>query len=230
MSPYTANVFVCMSLIAVTLCSCIHDEGNVTVKDTKLLIYSDEAISFEYPDWPDVSPDDDEIFMLKSDGSSVFSAARYPVPSSLMIDEMEKNLGAVFNGEYGYYLLDADGNELNAITRVLYSDYGAYALTIAGTDQPDKSLLSSARRISRDLNIKEGIGIMPIPINGDASLLPEACREARNLGAEVISWYFFWGGLEDDWSVADYIMECLSHEGKSETVRGGASHAGGSSV
>ena len=59
---------------------------------------------------------------------------------------------------------------------------------------------------------------MPIPANGDGSLLPQACREARNLGAEVISWYFFWGGLEDDWAVADYIMESLSLEGKSVVV------------
>jgi hypothetical protein len=59
---------------------------------------------------------------------------------------------------------------------------------------------------------------MPIPVNGDATFLPQACREARSLGAEVISWYFFWGGLENDWTVADCVMECLSHEGESLAV------------
>ena len=64
----------------------------------------------------------------KSNGSSVFSAARYPVPSTLLVQEMKKNLGAVFDGEYGYYLLNSGGNELNAITRVLYSDYETFLL------------------------------------------------------------------------------------------------------
>ncbi len=59
---------------------------------------------------------------------------------------------------------------------------------------------------------------MPIPANGDSSLIPEACRLARDLGADIISWYFFWGGLEDDWTVADCVMECLTYEGKSVAV------------
>jgi hypothetical protein len=209
------GVVACLVVAVVISGACSGGEAN---EDAGFLPYSDEAISFEYPDWPDVSPEEDEIFLLKTNGSSVFSAARYAVPSTLLMQEMEENLGAVFDGEYGYYLINSGSNELNAITRVLYSDYATYALTIASTEQPDKRLLLSAKCNKRALNVKEGLGLMPIPIHGDASFLPQACREARSLGADVVSWYFFWGGLEDDWTVADHIMACLSHEGKSVVV------------
>ncbi len=187
-------------------------------EDTKFLVYSDEAITFEYPDWPDASPEDNETFLLKSNGSSVFSAARYAAPSPLFIQGMKETVGAVFEGEYGYYKLDSGNGELNAITRVLYSDYATYTFTIATAGQPDKSLLSSAKRNRRTLNTKEGIGIMPIPANGDAAFLPQACREARSLGSDVISWYFFWAETEEDWTIAGCILDCLSHEGKSVVV------------
>jgi len=209
------GLLICLVVAAVVSGACSGGKGNT---DTRLLTYTNEAITFEYPDWPDVSPEEEEIFLLKSNGSSVFSAARYSVPTTLLIQQMKKNLGATFDGEYGYYSLNSDGNELNAITRILYSDYETYALTIASIDQPDKSLLFSAKCNKRALNVKERVGIMPIPINGDASFLSQACREARSLGAEVIPWYFFWGGLEDDWTIADCIMECLSHEGESVVV------------
>lgn len=104
------------------------------------------------------------------------------------------------------------------MSRVLYSNYHTYLITYAGDNITDKSLLASAQVKDRPLNLKEGVGIMPIPANGDSSLIPEACRLARDLGADIISWYFFWGGLEDDWTVADCVMECLTYEGKSVAV------------
>jgi hypothetical protein len=188
------------------------------VEDAVFLTYSDKAISFEYPDWPDVAPDEVEIFLLKSNGTEVFSAARYPVPSTLMKQEMERNLGAVFDGEYAYHRLGSGETALNAITRVLYSDYQTYTLTLAGPVTPDAGLLSTAVCRSRELNTRDNVGIMPIPPNCDSALLTSSIREARSLGAGVVSWYFFWGGLEDDWTVADYIMEGLSHEGKAVVV------------
>jgi len=211
------GIVICLVVAVASSGACSGGKVNEN-EEAGFLTYSDEAISFEYPDWSDVSPQEDEVFLLKSDGSSVFSAARYSVPSTLLIQEMKKNLAATFDGEYGYYLLGSDETKLNAITRVLYSNYETYTLTIASAGQPDKSLLTSAKCVKRELNAKERVGLMPIPINGDAAFLSQACREARSLGAGVISWYFFWGGLEDDWTVADCVMECLSHEGKAVVV------------
>jgi hypothetical protein len=208
-------IIICLAATAVISGACSEEK---TAEDTKFLTYSDEAITFEYPDWPDVSPEEEEIFLLKSDGADVFSAARYPVPSTMMRREMEQNLGAVFEGEYAYHRLGSDEMALNAVTRVLYSDYETYTLTLAGPETPDAGLLSTAECKTRELHTREKVGIMPIPVNCDSALLTSAFREARSLGAEVISWYFFWGGLEEDWAVADYVMEGLSHEGKSVVV------------
>jgi hypothetical protein len=156
--------------------------------------------------------------MLKSNGTNAFSAARYPVPSALMRQQLEQNLGATFEGEYAYHSLGSDEAALKAVTRVLYCDYETYTLTLAGPETPDAGLLAVAKCKARELNIRDGVGIMPIPINCDSAMITSAFREARGLGAEVISWYFFWGGLEEDWAVADYVMEGLSHEGKSVAV------------
>jgi hypothetical protein len=204
--------------LVIVLAMSVACPGEKANKDTEILVYSDESITFEYPDWPDVSTEEDGVFIFKSNGASVFSAARYPVPSTLLIREMKRNLGAVFSGEYGSFLMESDDDELKAITRVLYSNYETYALTVYSTGQPDKRLLVTAKCNKRPLKIKERTGIMPMPANGDATLLPQACREARSLGAEVIDWYFFWGDMEDGWTVADSVMECLSHEGKSAVV------------
>jgi hypothetical protein len=182
--------------------------------NTGYLTYSDEVITFQYPDWPDVTPEKAEIFILKSNGTEVFSASRYAIPSTLMTDQMEQNLDAVFDGEYAYHELGS----LKAVTRVLYSDYHTYTLTLAGPETPDAGLLNSAVCTARELPVLEGVGFMPIPPNCDSASIPFACREARTLGADVISWYFFWGGLYEDWSVADYVMEGLSHEGKAVPV------------
>ena len=218
MTPYRTGLFILIILITIISAGCNTGEGNGNTGDIEMLTYSDEAISFEYPDWAEIASDEEEVFLLRSDGSNVFFASRYPVPSTLMMQEMEKNLGAVFDGEYCFYKLDSEGNKLNAISRIIHSDYQTYVITIASAGQPDKNLLSSVRSVRRTLTLKDGVGLMPIPANGDASLLPQACREARTLGAEVISWYFFWGDLADDWTVADCVMECLSYEGKSVAV------------
>ena len=58
-------------------------------------IDSDSAISFEYPDWPEISPDEENIFLFRSDGTNIFFAASYPISSALFIQEMEKNLGDI---------------------------------------------------------------------------------------------------------------------------------------
>ena len=215
MRPICTSIFVFLIIIAVisNACSLEHNTEN-----EELLTYSDDAITFQYPDWEDVSPDEDEIFILKSNGTEVFSAARYPVPSAMLVRELERNMEAVIDGEYAYYVLDPDGSAMNAVTRILYSDYATYALTVAGSEKPDASLLGTAICKTRELNTIAGVGIMPIPPNCDSALLTSAFKEARSLGAEVISWYFFWGGLEDDWSVADYVMEGLSLEGRSVVV------------
>ena len=189
-----------------------------TEETTPLLTWTDDAVSFEYPDWQEVESDEEAIFLFRSNGESVFFASRYPVSSALLKQELVKNLGAEFYGDYGYYTLDTGDAGLDAITRVLYSDYHTYLVTIASANNTDKSILSSVKRVERTLNTRGNIGIMPIPVNGDASFLPQACRKARDLGAGVLSWYFFWGGLENDWTVADCVMECLSHEGKTAAV------------
>ena len=182
------------------------------------LIYSDDAITFQYPDWPDVTPPEKELFIVKSDGTEIFSAARYPVPVSTLKKDLEKNLGAVFDGEYAYYTLDSDGQPMESVTRLLFSDYETYALSLAGPERPDARLLETAATKSRELNPIEGVGIMPMPANGEFPLLNDACRQARSLGAEVLDFYFFWGWLADDWDVSDNIMPYLSHEGKSAVV------------
>lgn len=207
-------ILICLVAAGVVSGACSEEKA---IDDT-FITYSNEAITFEYPDWPDVSPEEDEIFLLKSNGSEVFSAARYPVPSTMMRREMEQNLGAVFDGEYAYYRVGSDESAPYAVTRLLYSDYETYALTLAGPETPDAGLLSRAVCTARELNTREKVGIMPIPINCDSAMITSAIRESRSLGAEVVSWYFFWGGLEDDWAVADYVMEGLSHEGKSVVV------------
>ncbi|MFC2045220.1 hypothetical protein ACFLUH_00880 [Chloroflexota bacterium] len=208
-------IIICLAATAVISGACSEEK---TVDSMEFLTYSNEAITFKYPDWPDVAPEEDEIFLLKTNGTEVFSAARYPVPSTLMKRELEQNIGAVFDGEYAYHKLGTGSSALNAVTRLLYSDYETYTLTIAGQETPDASLLDTAECKTRELNTRDKVGIMPVPAYGDASLLTSACREARSLGAEVISWYFFWSGLADDWAVADYVMEGLSHEGKSVVV------------
>ena len=127
-------------------------------------------------------------------------------------------MDARIEDEYCYYKFDTGEKKLDAVSRILYSDYHTYLITYAGDIDTGKSLLASAQTRERPLTLKERVGIMPIPANGDSSLIPEACRLSRDLGADIISWYFFWGGLEDDWTVADCVMECLSLEGKSAAV------------
>jgi len=195
MKTSLALIIICLVSTVVFSGACSDEKG---VEDKKILTYSNNAITFEYPDWPDVSPEEDEIFLLKSNGSNVFSAARYPIPSTLMRREMEQNLGAVFEGEYAYHSLDSDEAALNAVTRVLYSDYETYTLTVADSVTTDAGLLSTAVCKARELNTQDKVGIMPIPVNCDSAMITSAFREARSLGAEVISWYFFWGGLEED--------------------------------
>ena len=186
--------------------------------EPNLLAYSDEAITFEYPDWTESTPDDKAVFLFSSNGEDVFFASRYPVSSALLKQELEKNLDAKSEGEYLYYKFDTGEKKLDAVSRILYSNYHSYLLTYAGDTDTGKSLLASAQVKKRSLTLKEGVGIMPIPANDDSSLIPQACRLSRELGADIISWYFFWGGLEDDWTVADCVMECLSLEGKSAAV------------
>ena len=177
-------LLICLVITTVISGACSEEKG---VEDTKSLTYSNNAITFEYPDWPDVSPEEDEIFLLKSNGTEVFSAARYPVPSTMMKREMEQNLGAVFDGEYAYYRMGSDETAPYAVTRVFYSNYETYTLTLAGPETPDAGLLSRAVCKTRELNPREKVGIMPIPVNCDSSMITSAIREARGLGAEVVS-------------------------------------------
>ena len=173
-------ILICLVITTAISGACSEEQAN---EDIRFLTYSNEAITFEYPDWPDVAPDEEEIFLLRSNGTEVFSAARYPVPSTLMKREMEKNLGAVFEGEYVYHSLGSDEAVLNAVTRVLYSDYQTYTLTIAGSETPDAGLLSTAVCKARELNTRDKVGIMPIPVNCDSAMITSAFREARSLGA-----------------------------------------------
>jgi hypothetical protein len=182
------------------------------------LTYNDDDITFQYPDWPDMTPPEEEIFLLNSNGNQVFSAARYPVPVSTLKQDLEKNLGAVIEGEYAYYTLDAEGQPMESVTRLLFSDYQTYALSLMGPERPDYSLLETAEIKARELNTIEGVGIMPMPANGEFPLLSDACREGRTLGAEVLDFYFFWGWMADDWDVSDNVMPYLSYEGKSVAV------------
>ncbi|MBN2074743.1 MAG: hypothetical protein JW762_04250 [Dehalococcoidales bacterium] len=129
-----------------------------------------------------------------------------------------KNLDAELDGDYLYYKLDTGEKELNAISRVIFSDYQTYLVTVASEHNTDKSILSSARQIKRTLNLTEKVGLLPIPADGASSKIPDACKLSRTLGADIISWYFFWGGLENDWTVADCVMECLSLEGKTAAL------------
>ena len=206
---------ICIVLLAIaSLYLCLGCNG----KADNYLTYSNDAITFQYPDWPDQTAEEKEIFIFKTNGTEVFTAGRYQVPPDILKQEMEKNLRAEIDGEYAYFILDPDGAAMQSVTRILYSDYETYALTLAGPETPDASLLATAEIKNRELNTIDGVGIMPIPANSDVALLGAACREARSLGAEVLDYYFFWGWMADDWSVADHIMSYLSHEGKSVVV------------
>lgn len=189
-----------------------------TPEEPGLLTWTDEAITFKYPDWPEISPEEEEIFLFRSDGVSVFFASTYPVPSPLLKLELQKNLDAVLDGDYLRYKLDTGEKELEAVSRVIYSNYSTYLVTIASENNTNGSILSYAKPVKRVLKQDQRVGIMPIPADDDSSLIPHACRTARDLGAGIISWYFFWGGLENDWTVADCVMECLSLEGKTAVV------------
>lgn len=212
------EVYTLLLSLILFLCFTTGCEPVSTLEEPGFLVYTDNCIMFKYPDWTKSTADDEAVFLFRSNGESVFFASRYPVSSALLKQELVKNLDAIIEGEYCYYTFDTGEKKLDAVSRILYSDYHTYLITCAGPITAGKNLLASARVVKRVLNPKEGVGIMPIPANGDSSLIPEACRLSRELGADVISWYFFWGGLEDDWTVADCVMECLSLGGKSAAV------------
>ena len=170
---------------------------------TEYLTYSDDAITFQYPDWPDMTPPEEEIFLFKSNGTEIFTAASYRVPIITLKQELEKSLGAVFEGEYAYYTLDTDGQPMESVTRLLYNDYQTYALSLAGPERPDASVLDTAEIKIRELNTIKGLGIMPMPAKSQFERLDEACREARGLGAEVLDYYFFWSWLDESWEISD---------------------------
>ena len=80
-----------------------------------LLVYSDDAITFKYPDWTESTPDDKAVFLFSSNGEDVFFASRYPVSSALLKQELEKNLDAKSEGEYLYYKFDTGEKKLDAV-------------------------------------------------------------------------------------------------------------------
>ncbi|MBD3398155.1 hypothetical protein GF412_03115 [Candidatus Micrarchaeota archaeon] len=174
--------------------------------------------SFEHPDWEDALPQDKNTFLLKTGEGCAFSAGEYPLSSRILRQELEKQFGAEFSGEYIEYTINAEGTSYNAITRAIYCDYKTYTLSLMCIDEPDSSLLSSAECKKREPDIKPGLGLMPIPANDSSELILPAFREARENGADILSWYFFWGPLENNLTVADHIMEPLSYEGKTAVL------------
>ena len=176
--------------------------------------HSIDSLSFDYPDWPDADTEDETLLMLKSDGNCIFAVGRYPVPSSFIKNNMEEDLGAVFDGDYAQYIMHPGDKDYNATTRLLYCNYETYSVSIMCPGEVDPGILSTARCNKRNLTLKPGLGIMPVPANDSTELIAEGFKEARANGAEVLSWYLFWGPLADNWTISDYAMEPLSHEGK----------------
>lgn len=93
----------------------------------------------------------------------------------LLKQELVKNLDAELEGDYLYYKLDTGEKELNAISRVIFSDYQTYLVTIASAHNPDKNILFSARPVKRTLNLTEKLGLLPIPADGASSKISDAC-------------------------------------------------------
>ena len=182
------------------------------------LLYSDASITFEYPDWQDASTQDENLLMLKTNGTCIFSVGVYPAPFSLMKQNMGEELEAVFDGDYAEYIMHPGGADYNARTRLLYCDYETYAVSMMCPGRVDSSILSEASCSKRSINTRPGLGLMPIPANDSSELLVESFRKARANGADVLSWYFFWGPLADNWTVSDYLMGPLSYEGKTAVL------------
>jgi len=179
------------------------------------LSYSDDSVSFDYPDWPDATIEDENLIMLKSDGNCIFSVGKYKAPSSLMQEGMERDMGAVFDGEYATYIMDPEGIHYNAKTKLSYCNYDTYTFSMMCPGEVDSTILSTAQCHKRNITMQPGLGLMPIPTNDSSELIVEGFKNARANGAEVLSWYLFWGPVANNWTLTDHIMEPLTYEGKS---------------
>ncbi|MBD3389567.1 hypothetical protein GF415_01275 [Candidatus Micrarchaeota archaeon] len=204
------------------LCGCA-GEGNTPPGEEQppppsIKHYSSGILFFDYPDWEDVPAEDEEMFMLKTDGNCIFSAARYLAASVFLKERLEEDFGAEFSGEYAEYAVPTEQETYHAKTRIIYCDYETYAISMVCPEPPDAPILSSAGCERKNLNTKPGLGLMPLPANDSSSLIVPAFRESRENGADVLSWYFFWGPLENNWTVADHLMEPISYEGKTAVL------------
>ena len=184
--------------------------------------FSDGTISFYYPDWPGSPMNDPAMFMLQVKDPCVFSASSYPVASLPLRQELGKRFNAVFEESGGCYqssyIMEAGGVKYNTKTRLLYCDYQTYALTMACRGQapqnPEVWDLSCEYDSTKSLNKKTGLGLFPIPRNDNSSLITDAIKESRHLGADVLPWYFAWKDLGTSWTTGDFLMEPLSYEGR----------------
>ncbi len=188
--------------------------------ETTYSTYEKGGLTFEYPDWPDADLTD-QNFLVKNNGRCVFAASEYPVPSAMLKDTLQDELDSEFEGEYINFTIAPNTEEFDARTRVMYCDYQTYALTMACLDGlDDTSFFSRAECEKREMETKPKLGMIPYPADDDPSLLVPAFRESRENGVEVLYWYLKWKDLDSNWTVADWVMEPLSYEGKTAVVVG----------
>ncbi len=182
--------------------------------------YTEGGFSFSYPNWPEAE-NTEQNFLVRNNGSCVFAAARYPdVPSKMFMHLIEGQFNSSFDsGGYMDFTMSPGGTPYNATMRVIYCNYDTYSLTMACRgESPGGALFSSASCGKRNITAMPGLGMMPTPQNGSPSHIVPAIREARENGVDVLDWYFDWKGLDGNWSVADYLMEPLSYEGRSAAM------------
>jgi len=186
--------------------------------------FSDGHLSFRYPDWPDAELAE-QNFLVKNNGTCVFASARYPtMPSNMFKNYLEGHMNGTFGGnnkEYLDFTMDMNGTHFIARSRVMYCNYDTYSITIACTGMPklkEAELLSFASCAKRNLTVVPKLAMIPVPSNDNASGIILAIKEARENGVDVLDWYFDWKGLDNNWSVSDWMMEPISYEGRSSAM------------
>ena len=181
------------------------------------LNYSDGHISFQYPDWASAQTNDEQMFMARMNAGCFFSAAKYPVPPSFYKDMLRQYAGSIQeDGEYASFSKTDGGNQMNAKLRLVYCNYQTYVISIACSNaQPDSSFLSSVSCAPSQASTKPKVGMVANPKNDDPAMFMDAIKEARENGVDVLYWYFAWGGLYNNWTVSDYLLEAFSQEGRS---------------
>jgi hypothetical protein len=201
-------------LVFVLLLGCVDKTESQTISTVTYSNYTDGQFSFQFPDWIDGDPKN-ETFLIKTNGTCVFGAARYPFASKPLKDRVEKEYNEKFSGEYVDYKIELGGDEYSARSRVVYCDHTTYMLTLACQDHLDNnSTLSSGKCAKKSINTKPKLGLISNPPNEDPTKIQETLRQSRVDGVDVLYWYFTWGDLDNNWTLSDFMMEPMNYEGK----------------